>query len=239
LGKRKILITGASRGLGLAMAKKLAADYQLILHASRPESFTEGIPDSETLCADLSDSEQLKEFCKRLKKDHGDLYGIINNAGLTYDESLMYQSEKYIDMMLAVNLKAPVMICKAALKIFSRTNKGVIINVSSVVGETGSPFQAVYTATKAGLVALTKSLAKEVGQLYQEHNIRVLSISPGFIETAMTDKLPQEHKDKYLNMISAKRFGTAAEVANVVSFLMSDSASYVNGANIQINGGMV
>ncbi|MBE9661814.1 SDR family NAD(P)-dependent oxidoreductase [Mucilaginibacter myungsuensis] len=237
---KKILITGASRGLGLAIAKKLSAEYSLILHASKPESFTEEIPNSELLCADLSDPEQTTAFCKQLKKEHGDtLYGVINNAGLTFDNSLIYQPEKHIDTMLNVNLKAPILICKTALKIFSASNRGVIINISSVVAETGNAFQAVYTATKAGLVALSKSLAHEVAALNQEHNIRVLSVSPGFIETAMTDKLSQEHKDKFFSMIPSRRFGKAEDVAETISFLLSDKASYINGTNIHVNGGMV
>ncbi len=240
LKNKKILITGASRGLGLAISKILAVDYQLILHASSPDSFKETIPNSELLCADLSDPEQLTNFCKQLKKDHGgSLYGVINNAGLTFDNSLIYQSEKHIDMMLNVNLKAPIMICKTAMKIFSASNTGVIINISSVVGETGNAFQAVYSATKAGLVALSKSLAQEVAALNQEHNIRVLCVSPGFIETDMTNNLPQEHKDKYFSMIPSKRFGKAEDVANTISFLLSDKASYINGTNIHINGGML
>lgn len=237
---KKILITGASRGLGLAIARKLSADYQLILHATSPDSFTETIPNSEQLCADLSDPEQLSNFCKQLKKEHGDgLYGVINNAGLTFDNGLMYQPEKHIDAMLNVNLKAPIIICKTALKIFSASNTGVIINISSVVGETGNAFQAVYAATKAGLVALSKSLAQEVAALNQEHNIRVLSVSPGFIETDMTNNLPPEHKDKYLQMIPSKRFGKADEVAEAVAFLISEKASYINGTNININGGLI
>jgi 3-oxoacyl-[acyl-carrier protein] reductase len=240
LKNKKILITGASRGLGLAISKVLAADYQLILHASGPDSFKETIPNSELLCADLSDPEQLTSFCKQLKKDHGDaLYGVINNAGLTFDNSLIYQSEKHIDMMLNVNLKAPIMICKTAMKIFSVSNTGVIINISSVVGETGNAFQAVYAATKAGLVALSKSLAQEVAALNNEHNIRILSVSPGFIETDMTNNLSQEHKDKYFSMIPSKRFGKVEDVANAISFLVSDKASYINGTNIHISGGMV
>jgi 3-oxoacyl-[acyl-carrier protein] reductase len=240
LENRKILITGASRGLGLEISKKLAGQYPLILHASKPESFTEVIPNSELLCADFSDPEQVINFCKQLKKDHGDsLYGIINNAGVTFDNSLIYQSEKLIDTMINVNLKAPVMICKTAMKIFSLSNSGVIINISSVVAETGNAFQAVYSATKAGLVALSRSLAQEIAALNEEHHIRVLSVSPGFIETDMTVNLPQEQKDKYLKMIPSKRFGKAEDVADAISFLLSDKASYINGTNININGGLV
>ncbi len=106
--------------------------------------------------------EQVSDFCKQLKKEHGDtLYGVINNAGVTFDNSLIFQPEKAIDAMLNVNLRAPIMICKTAMKIFSLSKQGVIINVSSIVGETGNAFQAVYAATKARLVALSKSLAQE------------------------------------------------------------------------------
>jgi 3-oxoacyl-[acyl-carrier protein] reductase len=238
--KKKILITGASRGLGLAIAKKLSADYALILHASSKESFTENIPDSELLCADFSDSGQVTDFCKQLKKQHGDsLYGVINNAGVTFDKPLNYQPDKEIDAMLNVNLRAPIMICKTAMKIFGLNQSGVIINISSVVGETGNAFQSVYAATKAGLAALSRSLAQEAAALNQEHTIRVLSVSPGFIQTDMTDTIPDAIKDKYLDMIPAKRFGKVDDVAEAVAFLISDKASYINGTNIHINGGLI
>ncbi|HMG07818.1 MAG TPA: SDR family NAD(P)-dependent oxidoreductase [Mucilaginibacter sp.] len=237
---KKILITGASRGLGLAISKKLSTEYQLILHASGVGSFAEVIPNSQILCADFSDPEQLVNFCKQLKKEHGDsLYGIINNAGVTFDNSLIYQSEKSIDVMLNVNLKAPIMICKTAMKIFSLSKCGVIINISSVVAETGNAFQSVYSATKAGLVALSKSLAQEAAALNEEHNIRVLSVSPGFIETDMTNSLPEIQKEKYLKMIPSKRFGKVEDVAEMIAYLLSDQASYINGTNIHINGGLV
>jgi 3-oxoacyl-[acyl-carrier protein] reductase len=236
---KKILITGASRGLGLAISKKLSSQYELILHASNKESFTTTPPNSHIVCADLSNPEQVSDFCKQLKKEHGDqLYGVINNAGVTFDNSLIFQPEKAIDTMLNVNLRAPIMICKTAMKIFSLNKKGVIINISSVVGETGNAFQAVYASTKAGLVALSKSLAQEAAALNDEHNIRVLSISPGFIETDMTDKLPEKEKEKYLKMIPSKRFGKAEDVAELISFLLSEQSAYVNGTNIHINGGL-
>jgi 3-oxoacyl-[acyl-carrier protein] reductase len=238
--EKKILITGASRGLGLAISNILSKEYTLILHATRKESFTHVEPGNHLLCADLSDRQELNEFCARLKKEHGDtLVAVINNAGITLDKSLIYQPENDIDRILQVNLKAPIMICKAAMKIFTLKKRGVIINVSSVVGETGNAFQAVYTATKAGLVAFSKSLAKEVAALNEEHAIRILSIAPGFIETDMTDRIPEAEKQKFLTSIPANRFGSVNEVAEVVAFLVSDKASYINGTNININGGLL
>ena len=240
MDKKKVLITGASKGLGLAISKKIAAEYTLILHASKKESFTSVVPGSFILCADFSDNNQLSEFCKQLKKEHGDtLYAVINNAGVTFDKSLVYQPEREIEIMLNVNLKAPIMISKTAMKIFSLNKRGVIINVSSIVGETGNAFQSVYATTKAGLVALSKSLAQEAAALNPEHEIRVLSVSPGFIETDMTEGIPQLEKERYLKMIPAKRFGNVEDIAEAIAFLLSDKASYINGTNININGGML
>jgi len=237
--KKKVLITGASRGLGLAISKILAPDYHLILHASTPESFTETIPDSDILCADLSDAEQLTEFCKQVKKLHGsELYGVINNAGVTFDNSIIYQPEKHIDAMLSINLKAPIMICKTVMKLFSANGGGVIINMSSIVGQSGNAFQAVYAATKAGLVAFSKSLAQEAAAIGDQHNIRVLCVSPGYIETDMTANIPAEMKEKYLKMIPAQRLGNPNDVAETICFLLSEKASYINGTNVHINGGL-
>jgi 3-oxoacyl-[acyl-carrier protein] reductase len=238
--KPKVLITGASKGLGLAMAKLLANDYDLILHASKEENLPSLLAGQFSLCANLADKDELNEFCKRLKTEHGDyLYAVINNAGIALDKSIIFQPEKEIDAMLSVNLKAPIMISKVAMKIFGLKKRGIIINISSSVGETGNAFQSVYAATKAGLVAFSKSLAKEVAMLNEEHQIRVLSVSPGFIETDMTDAIPENYRQKYLEMIPAKRYGKAIEVAETVLFLLSDKASYINGANINVNGGMV
>ncbi len=240
LMKRKILITGASKGLGLAISKRLSAEYTLILHASKEESFKSIEPGSHILCADFSDSVQITDFCKRLKAEHGDsLYAVINNAGLTLDKSLIFQPESDIDRMLNVNLKAPIMISKTAMKIFNLNKQGVIINISSIVAEYGSAFQSVYAATKAGLVALSKSLAQEAAALNEEHQIRVLSISPGFIETDMTAMIPETIKEKYLGRIAAKRFGKAEDVAETIAFLLSDKASYINSTNIHIDGGLL
>ena len=239
LRKQKVLITGASAGLGLAMARRLNEEYCLILHASKDENIKEFRDGNFILAADLSDPAELKDFCKRLRTEHGeDLYAVINNAGIAIDKPLVFQPEKDIDTMLMVNLKAPIMITKTVMKIFGLKNKGVIIQVSSCVAETGNAFQSVYAAAKAGLIAFSKSMAKEAAALYQGHQIRVLSISPGFIETRMTDAIPDSEKDKYLKMIPAQRFGKADEIAETVAFLLSDKASYINGSNININGGL-
>jgi len=242
MDKKKILITGASKGLGLAIAKRLATDYSLILHATREESFKETIEGAHILCADFSDPDQVARFCKRLKKEHGDdLYGVINNAGVTFDKPLNYQPDREIDAMINVNLRAPIMINKVAMKIFGFNKSGVIINISSVVGESGHAFQSVYAATKAGLVAMSRSLAQEAAAVSGEdpHAIRVLSVSPGFIETDMTAAIPDQFKEKYLNMIPARRFGKVEDVAETIAYLLSEKASYINGTNIHINGGLV
>ncbi len=237
--KPKVLITGASSGLGLAMARRLNDDYCLILHASKDENIKELRENNYVLTADLSNPAELKDFCKKLKVEHAqDLYAVINNAGIAIDKPLVFQPEKDIDAMLMVNLKAPIMITKTVMKIFGLKNKGVIIQVSSCVAQTGNAFQSVYAATKAGLIAFSKSIAKEAAALYQGHQIRVLTISPGFIQTRMTHTIPNSEKDRYLKMIPAQRFGESEEIAETIAFLLSDKASYINGSNIEVNGGL-
>lgn len=236
---KKILITGASRGIGLAIAEKLAGDYYLILHATSENSFTKTMPNSEVLCADFSDPVQVSTFCKQLKKEHGnELVAVINNAGIAKDNSILFQSEKDIDSILNINLRAPILISKTAMKIFSANKKGTIINMSSISAHTGNAFQSVYASTKAALVAFSKSLAKEAGVLNDAHEIRVLSISPGYIETEMTAHVPQADQEKFLAITPSRKFGKAEEVASLVSFLLSDQSTFINGSDIPINGGL-
>ncbi len=242
----KVLITGASRGIGKAIALKLQDTYSLVLHASCEENLDtlwnelKNNENHEKLCADLANSEELKSFCSAIKKNYSkDLCGVINNAGITIDKALMYQPEDEIDSMLQLNLKAPIMISKAAFKIFHSKKKGVIINISSVIGEMGNAFQCVYAATKAGLTGFTKSLAREAGELSETNAVRIISVSLGYIETGMTKKIPEPFKVKYKAHIPLKRLGQASEVAGVVAFLLSDEASYINGSDIKINGGII
>ncbi len=245
--KPKVLITGASRGLGFAMARKLASQFTLILHASRDESFgglREYLGEKQNehyfVCADFTDPNALSGFCKTIKKEHNDtLFAVINNAGFSLDKSLMFQPERDIDTMIQVNLKAPILISKTVMKIFNLKHKGVIINIGSCVGEMGNAFQSVYAATKAGLLAFSKSLAKEAAALLDSHEIRVITVSPGFIETDMTDKIPDSEKELYLKNIPSRRFGKTDEIADTIAFLLSDKAQYINGVEIRINGGIV
>ncbi|MEP7232157.1 MAG: SDR family oxidoreductase [Ginsengibacter sp.] len=242
----KVIITGASRGIGKAIALKLQDTYSLVLHASRDENLEtlwnelKNNKNHEKLCADFSNAEELKNFCRAIKKNYSkDLYCVINNAGITIDKALMYQPEDEIDRMLQLNLKAPIMISKAAFKVFHSKKKGIIINISSVIGELGNAFQSVYAATKAGLTGFTKSLAREAGELSETNNLRIISVSLGYIETGMTKKIPESFKAKYKSHIPLKRFGQASEVAGVIAFLLSDEASYINGSDIKINGGII
>jgi 3-oxoacyl-[acyl-carrier protein] reductase len=240
-----ILITGASKGIGRAMALRLQGKYSLVLHASSEGTIAPLFGELDNpehhhkLVADLSDPAAVKNFCSELKqKFSGNLYCVINNAGVTIDKSLLFQPEADIDRMLQVNLKAPIMISKTAFKIFHTREKGVIINMGSCVGEMGNAFQGVYAATKAGLTAFSKSLAREAGALLPKHSIRVFSISPGYIETDMTEKIPEQEKLKYMANIPSQRLGQPGEVAALVEFLLSEEAAYINGSEIKINGGI-
>lgn len=235
----KILITGASRGIGLAIARELQHDYTLVMHASSHRHPDEFAGPHAWITADFADPLATREFCDRLKKEHGaGLYAVINNAGITLDKSLVFQPEKDIDTLLNVNLRAPILISKTALKLFLRSRRGVILNISSCVASSGNAFQAVYTAAKAGLEALSKSLAQEAAALDPDQQIRCLSIAPGFIETDMTAALPAAEKENYRKLIPANRFGKPEDVASLVRFLLSDGAAYMNGTTIHLNGGM-
>lgn len=237
--KKKVLITGASRGIGKAIKERLEEEYELVLHASSAASFSYDTSKHALLCADFSDPEQVQQFCRQLKKEHGnDLFAVINNAGVTVDNSLLFLPEKDIDRMLQVNLKAPILIAKQAAKIFHAQKAGVIINMSSIIGQTGNAYQSIYAASKAGLVAFSKSLAQELGKLNEAHEIRVNCISPGLINSDMSAQIPVAHLDQVLSQIPSNRMGETKEVAELVAFLISDKAKYINGSNIHINGGL-
>ncbi len=238
--KKKVLITGASRGIGRAIKERLEYDYELVLHARNEDSFDYNIDNFSVLFADFSDSVQVDSFCKQLKREHGDdLFAVINNAGLAIDNSIFFLPEKDIDKMIQVNLKAPILIAKQAVKIFHNRKEGVLINMSSIVGQTGNAYQGVYAACKAGLITFSKSLVLELGQLNESHEVRINCIAPGLIESDMSSRIPSDQMSRIIQQIPLHRIGKATEVANLVSFLLSDEAKYINGSNVQINGGLI
>ncbi len=243
---RKILITGASRGIGQATAVCLSLEgYELVLHARRPENLVATLgmiaPGSNhhILTGDFSNPIEFQQFLKLLGKEHKDLYGVVSNAGITRDKSIIYQPEKEIDELLLVNLKVPILLGKWALKQFIKRKSGVFIHLGSCTGETGNAFQSVYSASKAALVALSKSWARECQRLLSDHQIRIVTLSPGIIETDLTEVLPKQIKDNYLSNIPSGRFGRAGEVASCINFLLSDQAGYLNGSEVKLNGGML
>ncbi|MGB0373022.1 MAG: SDR family NAD(P)-dependent oxidoreductase [Opitutales bacterium] len=244
---KTILVTGASRGLGRAIAERLAVDYDLILHASS-EASLEGTLEAirgkehnkiEMLPADFSSPEEQETFCKELKKLAKDgLGGVVNNAGIALDKPLLYQPIKDIDLMLNVNLRAPILIGKTAFRIFLKQQHGVIINIGSIAGEVGNAYQSVYAATKAALSGLSKSWSQEATELAPGSAIRALTINPGFFQTEMIDKIPEAIIETYRKRIPSGRFGNPQELANFVAFLFGPDAAYLNGVDFSINGGI-
>jgi len=235
------IITGGASGIGKATAKKFV-EYgaRVILFDVNEEAlknfWEEEIGDRGWyFVGDISKKEDIEKFVKEIKDKNEKIDILVNNAGVTRDTFLIRMKEEDWDVVLNVNLKGIFLLTKEILKLMIKEEKGVIINLSSVVGITGNVGQCNYSASKAGVIAFTKSLAKEVGS----RNIRVVAVAPGFIETPMTLKLPEEIKKKYLEQIPLRRFGKPEEVAELISFLSSNKASYISGCVIQIDGGMI
>ncbi len=237
------LITGGSRGIGRVIAEKLAkAGYNIVICYSGNESAAqEAIAECKKqgvqaiyIKADVSNTEDVTNMFKEVKELVGPVDVLVNNAGITKDGLLIRMSEDDFDGVVDTNLKGTFLCTKAAIKDMMKARKGRIINISSIVGVQGNPGQANYCASKAGIIGFTKSVAREYGS----KGVTVNAVAPGFIQTAMTDKLPDDVKDAYLKQIPAGRFGTGEDVANVVEFLASDKAAYVTGQVIEVTGGM-
>ena len=231
---RTALVTGASRGIGLECARALAqAGARVVLAArdrSRLESAASAIPGASFVELDLASPESIREaFSKAGKVDI-----LVNNAAITKDGLALRMKKADWDMVLQTNLTGAFLAIQQVLAGMLKERWGRIINISSVVGEAGNPGQANYVASKAGLIGLTKSLAQEVGS----RNITVNAVAPGFVETDMTAGLSPELKDNLLGHIPLKRFGKAEDVAAAVTFLAGDSAGYITGHVLDVNGGM-
>jgi len=238
---KTVLITGGSRGIGKGLVESFAKnDYQVAFVYSKNKDLADQLCNNlsdyqvKAYQADLSNPEDIKRLITELDADFSSVDILINNAGITKDKLFMRMKDNDITDVINLNLVAAMNLSKIILKKMIRKKNGVIINMSSVVSLSGNAGQCNYAASKAGLNAFTKSLAKEVAPF----NIRVNAIAPGFIETDMTNILSQDQKEKILTSIPMKKFGSVKDIANLAIFLSSDQANYLTGQIISINGGM-
>ena len=237
------LITGAARGIGKALALRFAqnganiAFTDLVIDENAEQTKRE-IEELGVKCAayasNAADFAQTAEVVDKIKVDFGHIDILVNNAGITKDGLMLRMTEGQWDAVINVNLKSAFNFIHAVLQLMMRQRKGSIINMASVVGVHGNAGQANYAASKAGLIALAKSIAQEVGS----RGIRANAIAPGFIETAMTAALPEDIRKDWIQKIPLRRGGTTEDIANVALFLASDLSSYVSGQVIQVDGGM-
>lgn len=238
------LITGASRGIGRAIALKFAeqganvafSDLRLDENVSSLEAEIAALGvRGKGFASDASDFAGSEALVDEVVKEFGTIDILVNNAGITRDQLLMRMTELDWDLVIKVNLKSIFNLTKAAQKIMLKARKGSIINMSSVVGVSGNAGQSNYSASKAGMIGFTKSIAQELGS----RNIRCNAIAPGFIETEMTAKLPDDVRKEWINGIPLKRGGQPEDVANTCVYLASDLSSYVTGQVIHVCGGML
>jgi 3-oxoacyl-[acyl-carrier protein] reductase len=238
------IVTGASRGIGKMIALKFAqhganvafSDIRLDDNSTAVEKELKAFGvEAKAYASNAADYNSSQEFVDQVVKDFGKIDILINNAGITRDGLLMRMTEEQWDLVIDVNLKSVFNLTKAAQKYMLKQRYGSIVNMSSVVGVRGNAGQSNYSASKAGIIGFTKSIARELGS----RNIRCNAIAPGFIETEMTAQLPQEEKEGWLKEIPLRRGGKPEEVADVTLFLASDMSSYVSGQVINVCGAML
>ncbi|MDI1521275.1 3-oxoacyl-[acyl-carrier-protein] reductase [Staphylococcus aureus] len=240
---KSALVTGASRGIGRSIALQLAEEgYNVAVNYAgskeKAEAVVEEIKakgvDSCAIQANVADADEVKAMIKEVVSQFGSLDVLVNNAGITRDNLLMRMKEQEWDDVIDTNLKGVFNCIQKATPQMLRQRSGAIINLSSVVGAVGNPGQANYVATKAGVIGLTKSAARELAS----RGITVNAVAPGFIVSDMTDALSDELKEQMLTQIPLARFGQDTDIANTVAFLASDKAKYITGQTIHVNGGM-
>ena len=239
LENKNIIVTGASGGIGNSIIKKLnEVGANILASGTRIEKLEElkkNYKKIKILKFDISQSEKIEEFIENATNElGGSLDGIINNAGITQDNLAIRMSLEEWQKVININLTSTFLLSKFAIKKMLKNKSGKIVNITSVVGHTGNLGQANYTASKAGIVAMSKSLAIE----YAKKNININCISPGFIKTDMTDKIDEKFKEVIISKIPSARLGEPDDIANAVLFLSSDQSNYINGETIHVNGGM-
>jgi len=242
LNEKLVLVTGASRGIGRAIALTLgAAGASVIGTATSDEGarniskmFTENNILGKGMMLNVTDNEQISNLLKSITEDYGSVDILVNNAGITRDNILLRMKEEEWDEIIDTNLSSVYKMSKAVLRGMIKKRSGRIISITSVVGATGNAGQSNYAAAKAGIMGFTKSLAREVGV----RGITVNAIAPGFIKTDMTDALPDEQKEALSSQIPLARLGTVDEIAQSVLFLAGESGSYITAQTLHVNGGM-
>ena len=239
LKNKNIIVTGATGGIGNSIIKKLYDNGANILASGtkteKLENLKKNFDNIKILKFDISDNNKIENFIEDASKElNGGLDCIVNNAGITQDNLAIRMNLDEWKKVIDINLTSTFLMCKFAIKKMLKNKKGKIVNITSVVGHIGNLGQSNYTASKAGIVAMSKSLAIE----YAKKNINVNCISPGFIKTAMTDKIDDKFKDIIISKIPSARLGEPDDVANAVLFLASNQSDYINGETLHVNGGM-
>ena len=235
---KKILITGATGGIGYALVKKfLSLDGTVLATGTNTEkldSLKKEFPNLNVLKFDVSDHSKVEEFIENVTSQMVGLDVLVNNAGITMDNLSLRMKDQEWKKVIDINLSSTFYLCKYAIKKMLKNKYGRIVNITSIVGHTGNLGQTNYSASKAGIVALSKSLAIE----YAKKNITINCVSPGFIQSKMTDKIVESIKAVLTSRIPMSKLGTGEDVSNTVAFLSSDAASYITGETIHVNGGM-
>lgn len=238
LKNKKVIITGATGGIGNSLVKKFIEEGSIVLATGTKEEKLNNLKSKFSNLQiekfNLAEHSKIETFIESANKKLGGLDILINNAGINLDSLTIRLTEENWKKVLDINLTSTFLMCKSAIKRMIKNKYGKIINITSIVGHTGNFGQTNYSASKAGIVAFSKSLALE----YAKKNININCVSPGFIKTEMTDKIPEEYKTKLISRIPAGDLGTGEDVSNCVAFLASDMANYINGETIHVNGGM-
>ena len=236
---RVALVTGGSKGIGAACVRALGRDgFRVAIHyRSCPEeaqALQSEVSGSETFCYDLSSEDACQSLIKEVRDTLGPVDVLVNNAGMSVDQILPFAKPEDFEKLLRTNLKPVFLLSKLCSRMMIRKKSGSIINITSIVGHTGNSGQSMYAATKSAVTGMTKSAALDLAG----HGVRANCVAPGFVETAMTEALPQGVKEQILAKIPMKRMCTPEEVAEAVSFLASNQSSYITGSTLHVNGGM-